>query len=142
MTPPRVVLDTNCVLSALLFRTGRLVWLRDAWQTRRIKPLASHHTAAELLRVLKYPKFRLTAGEREDLLAEYLPWIESVDTTAAHTEVPNVRDPDDHAFLVLALAGDADALVTGDGDLLELAGSIARPAILTPAEFHERLVER
>ena len=142
MTPPRVVLDTNCVLSALLFRTGRLVWLRDAWQTQRIKPLASHHTAAELLRVLKYPKFRLTAGEREDLLADYLPWIESVDTTAAHVEAPNVRDPDDHPFLVLALPGDADVLVTGDRDLLVLAGSIERPAILAPADFRDHLAEQ
>lgn len=142
MTPPRVVLDTNCVLSALLFRTGRLVWLRYAWQTGRIKPLASHHTARELLRVLKYPKFNLTAGEREGLLAEYLPWIESVDTTAARIEAPNVRDPDDHPFLVLALAGDADALVTGDRHLLELADSLERPAILSPADFHDRLLEQ
>lgn len=140
MTPPRVVLDTNCVLSALLFRAGRLVWLRTAWQTGRITPLASHHTARELVRVLQYPKFQLTSGEREDLLAEYLPWIESVDTTAAHVEAPTLRDPHDYPFLLLALAGRADALVTGDQDLLVLARSLEGLAILNPAEFHDWLL--
>jgi len=142
MTTPRVVLDTNCVLSALLFRTGRLVWLRDAWQAGRIRPLGSHPTADELLRVLRYPKFRLTAAERDELIAEYLPWVESVDTSAAHVEIPTVRDPADHPFLVLAVAGDADALVTGDRDLLVLAGSIDGPPIVTPADLHDRLVEQ
>jgi len=142
MTRPRVVIDTNCFLSALLFRTGGLVWLRDAWQAGHIRPLASHPTVEELLRVLSYPKFRLTAAERDELIAEYLPWVGSVDMNAAHVEIPTVRDPADHPFLVLALAGDADALVTGDRDRLVLAGSIDGPAIVTPADFHDRLVEQ
>lgn len=33
MTPPRVVLDTHCILSAPLFAQGRLVWLREGWRT-------------------------------------------------------------------------------------------------------------
>ena len=34
MNPPRLVLDTNVLLSALLFSSGTLTWLRRAWQRR------------------------------------------------------------------------------------------------------------
>ena len=47
--PPRVVLDTNLVLSALVFTQGRLVALRHAWQNERCRPLVSKATAAELI---------------------------------------------------------------------------------------------
>lgn len=137
MTRPRLVLDTNVLLSALLFPAGSLSSLRDAWQSGLIVPLASRATTAELLRVLQYPKFRLTAGEREDLLADYLPWAESV-VISDRPEVPWCRDPKDRPFLELALAGKADALVTGDGDLQDLASSFPVP-ILAPGIMRDRL---
>lgn len=93
--------------------------------------MASHETVSELIRVLAYRKFQLTDIEREDLLAEYLPWCESV-AVPADIVVPEVRDPDDRMFLRLALSGRADALVTGDDDLLSLTASFP-VAIVTPA---------
>lgn len=63
-----MVLDTNVVLSALLFGSGRLSALRVHWQAARMLPLVSKATVQELLRVLAYPKFRLTAAERNELL--------------------------------------------------------------------------
>ena len=63
----RVVLDTNVVVSALLFTSGRLAWVRRAWQHQRLRPLVCRETANELLRVLTYPKFRLTDGEQQAL---------------------------------------------------------------------------
>lgn len=131
MTAPRVVLDTNVLVSALVFRTGNPAALRVAWQAERIRPLASHETASELIRVLSYPKFQLTDIEREDLVADYLPWCESI-TVPADIVVPEVRDLDDRMFLRLALVGRADALVTGDDDLISLAESFPI-AIVTPA---------
>ncbi len=131
MTALRWVLDTNVLLSALLFPAGSLSWLRHAWQSGTIIPLAGQTTALELLRVLSYPKFQLTDQEREDLLADYLPWCETV-TVSKPPAVPHCRDPFDRPFLELALAGRADALLTGDGDLLALAPEFPVP-ILTPA---------
>ncbi len=55
MNPPRLVLDTNVVLSALLFSSRALTWLRRAWHAELIRPLASRETAMELIRVLTYP---------------------------------------------------------------------------------------
>ena len=136
MTAPRVVLDTNVLVSALVFRTGNPAALRTAWQAERIRPMASHETASELIRVLAYPKFQLTDIEREDLLAEYLPWCESI-TVPANIVVPEIRDPDDRMFLRLALAGQADALVSGDQDLLSLMDF--RVPVTTPARLREML---
>ena len=132
MTPPRWVLDTNVLLSALLFPAGRLTWLRDAWWANRITPLASRDTTTELIRVLCYPRFALADDEREDLLADYLTYAETVVVSPVPI-VPACRDRFDRAFLELALAGRADALVTGDKDLLVLAGDSPVP-IVTPGE--------
>ncbi|MBT3358794.1 MAG: putative toxin-antitoxin system toxin component, PIN family [Rhodospirillales bacterium] len=135
MNQPRLVLDTNVLLSALLFHAGSLSWLRPAWQSENIRPLASHDTTAELIRVLSYPKFKLTDDEREDLLADYLPWCETA-TVPNPTKVPDCRDPFDRPFLELALTAKADALITGDKDLLVLADEFSVP-IITPAAFKE-----
>ena len=137
MKPPRIVLDTNVLLSAMLFHAGALFWLRLAWQSEAIHPLASHDTTTELIRVLSYPKFKLTSDEREDLLGDYLPWCETV-TVPNKTKVPDCRDPFDRPFLALALTAKADALITGDKDLLALSHLCAVP-ILTPTVFRDRI---
>ena len=64
---PRVAIDTNLVLSALAFATGRLAPLRFAWQGGHCRPLVSSGRAAELIRVLGYPKFKLNPEEQERL---------------------------------------------------------------------------
>lgn len=140
-TPPpiavRVVIDTNCLISALLFG-GHLDWLRQAWQARRIVPLFSNPTALEIVRVLAYPKFKLTSAEREAVLAEILPFAEAIDLPARLPPVPKLRDADDLPFLELALVAKAEALVTGDRDLLALGPQFSVP-IVTPAELQELL---
>lgn len=141
MTPPRVVLDTNCLVSALIFSRGRFAWLREAWQGGRSVPLASRDTVGELLRVLNYPKFKLARDEQEALLAEFLPHVETVGIEMRRDGLPDIRDPDDRIFLALALAAEADALVSGDGDLHAVKPDFLIP-ILTVAEFSEWLKGR
>lgn len=140
MTPPRVVLDTNVVLSALLFAGATASRLRAGWQSGRFVPLASKGTADELVRTLGYSKFRLSTAEREDLLADYLPWVQAVGIPEPPPDVPRCRDPGDVPFLQLAAAGKAKALVTGDRDLLALAGTPGICPIVDMAEFLRRYV--
>lgn len=135
----RVVCDTNVVVSALLFGSGRLAWLREAWRSGVFVPLLSEATTRELLAVLAYPKFRLSAEELEALLAGYLPHCQTVHPLLRPPEAPLCRDPHDQPFVDLAMAGHADYLVTGDLDLLELAGRLSCP-VVTPAAF-QPLVE-
>lgn len=126
---PRVVIDTNLVLSALVFANGRLTPLRQAWQSQRILPIVSRVTATELIRVLAYPKFKLTADEQQELLADYLPCCKTVRIPEPPPKTPPCRDAFDIPFLQLAVAGKATALITGDRDLLSLAGSFACPIV-------------
>ncbi|MCL2523231.1 MAG: putative toxin-antitoxin system toxin component, PIN family [Betaproteobacteria bacterium] len=118
--PPRVVLDTNIVLSALVFGSGRLAWVRQAWQRQQLRPLVCRESVSELLRVLAYPKFRLTAREQQDLLGDFLHHAEAVALPAQWPELPACRDSKDQVFLVLAQVARADALVSGDADILAL----------------------
>jgi putative PIN family toxin of toxin-antitoxin system len=131
---PRAVLDTNVVLSALLFARGRLARLRLAWQQAGFQPLASTATTQELVRTLTYPKFKLTAEDQRELLADYLPYCMPISTPAKPPRTPPCRDPFDVPFLQLAVVGKADYLVTGDKDLLSLTGRIRCP-IVTAAEL-------
>jgi len=92
MNCPRVVLDTNCLVSALIFSRERFAWLRVAWQTKRFTALASHDTVSELLRVLAYPKFQLTRDEQEALLADFLPYVETVKVDQTPEGLPEPHD--------------------------------------------------
>jgi putative PIN family toxin of toxin-antitoxin system len=139
--PIRAVLDTNVLVSALLFENGRLSWLRTSWQSSQVIPLLAQPTAFELLRVLAYPKFKLQPQERDLLLGDLLPWCETwrAPLTASST---TVRDGHDQVFLDLSLTAQADALVSGDGDLLALKKQVQPLRIFTPAEFQAWLSRR
>lgn len=128
----RVVLDTSSLVSALLF-SGTTSGLVPLWQSRRIAILVSRAIVQEYLRVLAYPKFRLTPSEVRRLIEdEVLPFVETVRVKRRLIVVR--RDPGDDKFLECAVAGRAGYLVTGDRDLLELDPSRGI-AIVTPAEF-------
>lgn len=135
--PPRVMLDTNVVLSALLITRGRLSALREAWHDARFSPLVSRVTVTELMRVLAYPKFKLAADEQQELLADYLPYCSVVQLPATPPATPTCPDPFDVPFLQLAVAGKAAYLVTGDKALKGL--TLRNCAIVAPDAFMRTL---
>jgi putative PIN family toxin of toxin-antitoxin system len=130
----RAVLDTNVLLSALLFG-GRLERLHRAWRAGRLRLVLSRETADELLRVMAYPKFRLTRAEITFLFdTELLPFADVVELPASKSEQRWSRDPVDDKFIRCAKAGKRVRLVIGDDDLLSLK-RVGKVAILSPAEF-------
>ena len=130
----RAVLDTNVLVSALLFG-GRLEGLRRAWRAGRLRFVLSRETADELLRVMAYPKFRLTRAEITSLFdTELLPFADVVELPASKRRKRWSRDPEDDKFIRCAQAGKCARLVTGDDDLLTLK-RVGKVAILSPAEF-------
>jgi putative PIN family toxin of toxin-antitoxin system len=134
----RVVFDTATVVSSLLFANGRLTWLRQHWREGACVPLISRATATELTRVLNYPKFTLSPDDCRELLAEYLPHCEVIELAERCAAV--CRDANDQAFLDLAQSGNADLLVSGDQDLLALAGHTTF-LIETPEAYRRRVFE-
>ena len=132
----RGVLDTNTLISALLF-SGTAARLVPLWQSRRITVLVSKEILQEYLRVLAYPKFQLGDHEIRALVEEeLLPFAETLRVRRRLAVVR--RDPEDDKFLECAVAGRAEYLVTGDRDLREL-GSYRGITILTVGEFLERM---
>ena len=121
---PRVVLDTNVVLSALLFSQGRLAPLRLAWQRTVFHPLVSKPAIEELMRALTYRKFKLTSEDQRELLGDYLHYCTTVRMPAKPPRTPTCRDAFDVAFLQLAIVGKAAYLVTGDKDLLDIPDKV------------------
>ena len=143
--PCRIVFDTNVIISALVFKSPGCYWLRSLWMPaggdRRIIPLASKDTTTELLRALQYKKFKLDAAAIEELLGEYLPFVEVVHALETRAKLPACRDPSDVKFLALAYAAKADALVTGDADLMGVATE-SRIPIVAPGALQNWLASR
>lgn len=135
----RAVLDTNVVVSALLF-SGPPSRLISAWQSGRLSPVVSAPILDEYIRVLAYPKFKLTNTEIRGLLEEELiPFIETV--TAVPTNIPDLRDPDDAKFIACAVAVGVRWLVSGDDDLLSLH-HVESVDILSVTAFLQQLKRR
>ena len=129
----KVVLDTNVLVSALLFK-GELSKLLLPLKQGVFILLFSEETLKEFIKVLHYPKFALTKEEIDYLLqSEILPYSKIVETNFKFNK-DICRDKDDQKFLELAISGRADYIVSGDKDLLDL-NKIDKGAILSPKEF-------
>lgn len=131
----RVVIDTNVLVSGLLFGTtpGKLV---NQWTEGKIRPLCSTEIVNEYLKVLAYPKFDLGESEIDFLLSqEILPWFEVVQVKPGKAYVKS--DSFDDHFIWCALEGKADVIISGDEHLLRLQSSPV--PILSVSEFLKRL---
>jgi len=132
MVAVEVVVDTNVLVSALLFggKPGKLIPL---WQRGTIRPLASKEIIDEYLRVLTYPKFKLAEEEINFLLyQEILPYFEVIDVKPGPRIIK--KDPEDDKFIRCALAGKAIWIISGDRHLLALK-TYQKIKILTPSDF-------
>ena len=144
--PVRIVLDTNVLISALLFRNGRLRNLRLVWQAGHVQPVVSTATSAELLRVLNYKKFKLDSGDVQEALALYIPYVatHSIDShaNAFLGHVPFCSDPKDQMFLDLAQTANVEYLISGDEDLLRMDDPLCKHLtfrIISPRALLEKL---
>ena len=113
-----------------------LAWLRNAWASGSLVPVICKQTAAELLHVLAYPKFRLTAADRAALLEDYLPYAEIIVLPEPMPHSPmECRDRDDVVFIGLAIVANT-RLISGDADLSILKAS-APIEVLSVAKLHK-----
>ena len=114
----RVVLDTNVLVSALLFK-GALSRFVELWRKGKMIPVISKETFEELTTVLQYPKFSLSKDEIKSVVEhEILPYFEIIEVIKAVKGV--CRDPGDDKFISCALSASADCIVSGDKDFCDL----------------------
>ena len=134
----RIVLDTNVLISGLMYPhsvPGKIV---TAWREAQFDVVSTLQQLKEIGRVLSYPKIQkvLQWGPEtiERFLEQLLLRVELAEVDESVDE--RLRDPSDSPILAGLVASKADFLVTGDGDLLALKD---RFAIVTPAEFAKKL---
>ena len=138
MKAERLVIDSNVWIAALISPAETARQLVDAILDNDIDILMSEATFAELVSRLERPKFdRYREPEAWNLflaeLVELALWLEDAGTATGIS-----RDADDDKFLALAVTGRADAIISGDSDLLELVTHEGIP-VLTPAQFLQHL---
>src|SRR5688500_11200564 len=135
----RAVIDTNLFVSGFLTKGGNPYTLLLALRAAVFNLVSTEALLTELTEVVQRPTlvrhFHVTAAEVSDVMLFSR-------RTAAIVQPPttlplSVRDPKDDKFLAAALAGNADYLVTGDGDLLSLRDhpALGSLKIVTVAEF-------
>ena len=137
---PRVVVDTNIVVSGLMTSATPPARTLDAVRRKQIVWLVSDDVVLEYLRVLDYPRIRKYKAITDEAIRD-LTWlfIGEAERVEVLNRIKKSPDPDDDDFLSLAVEGKADFLVTGDkGDLLSLK-AIEKIPILTAREAVERL---
>jgi putative PIN family toxin of toxin-antitoxin system len=130
----RVVLDTNVLLSALISPHGPPDVIYRAWRAARFEIVTSVTQLDELRRASRYPKFKtilqphrvgtMVNNRQRAVVLESLP-----------TDI-EADDPFDAFLLAMAVAGEAEYLVTGDyrAGLLQRE-HIGHTRIVTPAAF-------
>jgi len=128
----KVVIDTNVIVSALLFggKPGELI---SFCENNRIEPIVSREIIDEYVRVLAYPKFELSEKEIQYLVyQQLLPYFQVVNTIPGQVIVQ--KDLSDDKVIRCALAGNSKVIVSGDIHLLSLK-IYQDIRILSPSQF-------
>ena len=131
----RIVLDTNVVLSALLWRGTPYRLFEAIRQREHVEIFTSVALLEELAEILIRPvpakRLGMIGRTAHDLLADYVDVADLVTPLA----VPPVitADPDDDHIVAAAVAARADLIVSGDRHLRDL-GTHDRIRIVSPAE--------
>ena len=129
----RVLLDTNVLVAAFATRGLCADVVRVVLAEHQL--ITAEVVLTELRAVLTR-RIKLPHATVEDILA-LLRDQEVVPKPPKPSDLP-IRDPDDRWILAAAMAGRADVLVTGDRDLLDVAGKAALP-IVDPRGFWDLL---
>jgi putative PIN family toxin of toxin-antitoxin system len=137
----RIVADANVLVSAALARSPQApsVLTLDAALDGRIELVTSPLLLQEIATVLARPRLQryLSAEEATRFLADLAA---QTILLADPTDRPAVcRDPRDDYLVALATASGAEAVVTGDLDLIEINPDQLTIEILTPRQLTSRL---
>ena len=134
MPRSHVVLDTNIIISAILFG-GKPKAVIDLIISGTVFCSLSLPIIEELISVLQRPKFGFSASACLQVV-EQLHGICRIVSPQVHLDVIT-EDPDDNRILECAVAANADFIITGDPHLLKIQ-SFKGIRIMRPAEFLQK----
>lgn len=135
----RVVVDTGVFVSALIRRQGTTGKVLQALRDGRFTAIYSTDILLEIIKVLGREKFHTKYHIQPDDIAALIDLIRlRGELVIPKKSVSACRDPKDNKFLEAALVGEADFVVSGDADLLDMV-SFEQIPIIQSAEFLDRL---
>lgn len=127
MSRKKIILDTNLWISFLI--SGDFSFLDSFVEKGVVKLIFSEELYGEFIEVSKRPKFKKHFSENDIKRLTQVINTHGV-LVSVTTDIKKCRDPKDNFLLNLAIDSQADYLVTGDNDLLEIK-SIGITKILT-----------
>ncbi len=134
MASLRVVLDTNVLVSGLAYPASIPGHIVSSWRNGGLEVVLSRFILDEFANVLpRLSRIKLSSTEIRDLVDSLMFLADVVEPDVEQD--PTLRDPADQQVLGTLRASHADYLITGDKDLLVLAGKYP---IVTPAIFWAR----
>jgi len=138
----RVVLDTNQIISAGS-RWIDPLYVNSSEAIELVRVVAREHTGLYTGKIMgEYVEKLLDLGhppERVQHLSSLLMGAFEMVEIVNHKCDPSPVDPDDEIFLLCALDGRANYLVSNDSDLLDLKADYDPPEILTPEDALDAL---
>jgi len=136
----RIVLDTNVVLSALLWRGAPYLLLDAIRQQPNIQLCSSTALLEELADVLTRPsatrRLTIIGKTAREVLADYIETVDLAEPVTVPRVVPT--DADDDQVIAAAIAAHADLIVSGDSDLLSMGQHQGIP-IVTPVQAAQQI---
>lgn len=137
----RVVVDTGVLVSGLIRPQGTIGEVLRALRDGRFVIIYTTPTVVEIIDVLGRPSFRAKYHIQPDDVTALVNLIRlRGELVLPQITITDCRDPKDNKFLEAAVESNADAIVTGDFDLLELHPFQGIP-ILQPAEFIHNVLQ-
>ena len=137
----RIMIDTNVLISAVLFPAQNMKILLHNVSSKHTLVLCSH--IIEELHKITELKFPTKKPFLEKFLSKFSYDFIYTPIDLNPDEFPGIRDKDDMPILASAVLGDVDVLITGDKDFFNLDvsnNSMELPLIVTPREFMEKLI--
>ncbi len=129
----RIMIDTNVIVSAILFPNSLPSTLVKSISTKHDIILCTH-ILEELTRIFKR-KFKNKITALEEFLSELTYELIYTPQNISVEKYPTIRDKNDFPILVSAIIGIVDVIITGDKDFLEM--DIEQPAVMTVRDFLE-----
>jgi putative PIN family toxin of toxin-antitoxin system len=131
----RAVVDTNVLASALIRRQGVAGQVLQHLRDGRFTIIYSVPLLVELVEVLSRPQIQQKYNILSDDITALINLIRlRGELVSPNRQIDACRDPEDNRILEAAVECNADAIVSGDADLLDMREFEAIP-ILRVAEF-------
>ncbi len=139
----KIVIDTNVFISATITEKGKPAQIAKAWREKKLEVIISPEILKEIGQVIFRPRIRKISFWTEKERYQFIRDLARICiVTPGSLELKQaVKHTQDHKFLVAAIEGKADYIVSGDRHLRDL-GAYKGIKIVSASEFLQILENR